>query len=306
MVKAYFNLQLELTKRKCQDAGIHPWLAYPLLLLLFSGFSFYLFYKTEYAAYIYILAALAITGKLSEIKRNDFLKICFGKTRAKQIRMAENLLVVFPFIAILLYKQLFLFALVLFIVSALLALVHFRTVVNITIPTPFYKRPFEFIVGFRNTFYVILGAYALTGIAIVVGNFNLGVFSLLLVFGTALTYYMKPELPYYVWIFGMSAREFLVTKIRTAILHVSYIGIPIVLMLFIFFPQHIAISLAFFLLGLAYLVCTIVSKYSAYPDELSISQGIMLALCIWLPPLLIIMIPFLFRKSQHRLRMLLP
>jgi hypothetical protein len=253
-----------------------------------------------------MLCAVALAGKLSESKRIDFLKICFGNFKLKRIRITENLIVTVPFVIFLLFKQQFLFAGILLILTILLALVHFRTTINFTVPTPFYLRPFEFTAGFRNTFYLVLAAYALTTIAVVVGNFNLGVFALLLVFAITLTYYMKPENAYYVWIFNVNSREFLLAKLKTAMLYAGFLVLPILVTLGIFFPQHIVILLAFLLLGLAYLVCMIVSKYAAYPDELSLSQGIMLALCIWLPPLLIIMIPFLFRKSQHRLRHLLP
>ena len=302
----YFTLQYHLLNRKFRDAGIRPWLAYNMLTILFAGFSIYLFYKTAYASYVYVAFALVLTGKLSGIGRNDFLKLCFGDSKLKQLRMAENLIVILPFLVFLLYSKAYIMALMLFIMGILMALVNFRTTLNIMIPTPFYRRPFEFPTGFRNTFYLILAAYALIIPAVVVGNFNLGIFALLLVFGVTLTYYMKPEHPYYVWIFGMNARRFLMEKLKTAMAYAGLLVLPVVLVLGVFFPHYITILLAFCLLGFAYLACMIVSKYAAFPDELNIAQGVLLALCIWLPPLLLIMIPFLFRKSQHRLSNLLP
>ena len=305
-MKDYFILQYHLLGRKLKEAGIHPWLAHVLLAIAFTGFSWYLFYKTEYAVYIYAALALVLAGKLSEPRRNDFLLICYGNNRYRHLRMLENFIAVLPFIIFLLYQHAWWFAISLALLSTLMALVNFRASVDIRIPTPFYKKPFEFATGFRNSWYVILPAYALTVVAVMVPNFNLGVFAMLVVFGVTLTYYLKPEHPYYVWIFGMTARAFLLEKIKTATGYASLLAFPIALALSIFFPQHIAIVLAFFLLGLANLVCIIVSKYAAYPDELNLSQSIILALCIWLPPLLIIMIPFLFRKSQQRLSQLLP
>jgi hypothetical protein len=177
---------------------------------------------------------------------------------------------------------------------------------HFTLPTPFYKKPFEFATGFRNTYLLVIAAYALTCIAVSVGNFNLGIFALLLVFAITLMYYAQPEHPYNVWIYSLSARAFLMAKIKTATLYAGFLVLPLILALGIFFPQYMLITLAFTLLGFAYLSCMIVSKYAAYPDELNIMQGILLALCIWLPPLLILMIPYLFRKSQHRLNALLP
>jgi hypothetical protein len=231
---------------------------------------------------------------------------CFGNTRLKKLRITENLISVFPLLVFLVYKQLFLFAFALLLLSILIALVHISTKIQFTIPTPFDKKPFEFAMGFRNTYYVVLFAYALTCIAVAVGNYNLGIFALLLVFAITLTYYTQTEHPYYVWIYNYNARTFLMAKIKTGMLYAGFLVLPILLALSIFFPQYMLLLLAFTLLGLAYLVCMIASKYAAYPDELNVTQGILVALCIWFPPLLLIMIPYLFRKSQHRLNALLP
>jgi hypothetical protein len=305
-LKNYFGLQLTLLSRRFADAGIAPAIAYAILPLVFIGFSLFLFYKTEYAPYIYMLLALSLTTHLSERRRNVFLKTCFGDAKLKQIRIIENLLIVSPFILFLLYKQLFPLAPGLLMLAMLLALVNLRTSVSMVIPTPFYKKPFEFTIGFRNTFYIFLAAYGLTAIAISVANFNLGIFALLLTFGITLTYYSKPEHPYYVWMHAHDAKGFLFMKIRTALLYVTILAVPIIIALGIGFPEHILILLGFIALGIAYLISMIVSKYAAYPDELNLPQGLLLALCIWLPPMLLIIIPLLFRKSTRRLSHLLP
>lgn len=294
-----------MTNRRFKDTGLEPLLAYIILTLGFYGLSIYLFSKTEFAAYMYVLAALTITGKLSETGRIEFLKVCFGDRKLKAIRMVENLLCSLPFLVFLLYKQLFLSAVLLLLLTTILALVNFRTTLNFTIWTPFSKRPFEFTAGFRNSFYLVLMAYILTGIAAYVNNFNLGIFALLLVFATTLSYYSKPENEYYVWIYNLGPKEFLFSKIKTAILFSAVLVLPIALTIAIFFYQNIGMLFLFFFIGWAFLICMIVSKYYAYPGELSITQGILLAFCIWFPPLLIVLIPYLFIKSENRLSSLL-
>lgn len=294
-----------MINRMFKDTGFEPLLAYIILTLTFIGLSVYLFSKTEFAEYIYSLSALTLTGRLSETKRTEFLKLCFGDNKLKKIRITENLIITLPFLIFLIYKQQFLSASILVILTTILALASFRTTLNFTIPTPFSKKPFEFTTGFRNTFYLILVAYALTFIAVFVGNFNLGIFAMLLVFAVILTYYAKPEKEFYVWIYNLNAKHFLFSKIKTALLFSSFIALPIALILGVFFHQNIDVLLLFFLIGWAFLVCMIVSKYAAYPDELNITQGILLALCIWFPPLLIVLIPYLFRKSEIRLSSLL-
>jgi hypothetical protein len=304
-MKEYFELQYRMTNRRFKDAGFEPFLAYLILTVGFVGLSIYLFHKTEFAEYIYVLSALTLIGKLSETRRTEFLKICFGNTKLKKIRVTENLISSLPFLIFLLYKQLFLSALLLFVLTTILSLLNFRTTLNFTIWTPFSKRPFEFTTGFRNTFYLFFAAYALTVIAVSVNNFNLGVFAMLLVFATTSSFYTKPENEYYVWTYNINAGEFLFSKIKTAILFSTLLALPIAMVLVSFYSQNIGILSLFFLAGWAFLISIIVSKYSAYPDEMNITHGILLALCIWFPPILDVLIPYLFKKSENRLSSLL-
>jgi len=294
-----------MTNRRFKDTGFEPLIAYLILTVGFVGLSIYLFRKTEFAEYIFLLFALTLIGKLSETRRTEFLKICFGDTKLKKIRVTENLICSLPFLIFLIYKQLFLSALLLLVLATILALLNFRTTLNFTIWTPFSKRPFEFTTGFRNTFYLFFAAYALTAIAVSVNNFNLGVFAMLLVFATTLSYYAKPENEYYVWTYNVNAKEFLFSKIKTAMLFSSLLALPIAIVLSIFYYQNIGLLLLFFLVGWAFLISVIVSKYSAYPDEMNITQGILLALCLWFPPILIVLIPYLFKQSENRLSSLL-
>ena len=294
-----------MTNRRFKDNGFNPFFAYIILAVVFSGLSIYLFKMTEFAEYIYLLSALTIVGNLSETRRTEFLKICFGERQLRKIRITENLIYSMPFLAFLLYKQLFVSAGLLFTSTVILALVNFRTSLNFTIWTPFSKQPFEFTSGFRNTFYLFFLAYILTIIAVFVNNFNLGVFSMLLVFATTLSYYTKPENEFYVWTYNHNPRQFLFGKIKTAILYSSSLAIPIALVLAVFYYQNIGLILLFFAIGWAFLTAVIFAKYSAYPDEMNIPQGILLAICLWFPPVLIVLIPFLFRKSENQLSSLL-
>ena len=294
-----------MTNRRFKDNGFNPFFAYIILAVVFSGLSIYLFNMTEFAEYIYLLSALTFVGNLSETRRTEFLKICFGERQLRKIRITENLIYSMPFLAFLLYKQLFVSAGLLFTSTVILALVNFRTSLNFTIWTPFSKQPFEFTSGFRNTFYLFFLAYILTIIAVFVNNFNLGVFSMLLVFATTLSYYTKPENEFYVWTYNHNPRQFLFGKIKTAILYSSSLAIPIALVLAVFYYQNIGLILLFFAIGWAFLTAVIFAKYSAYPDEMNIPQGILLAICLWFPPVLIVLIPFLFRKSENQLSSLL-
>ena len=300
-MKEYFKLQYIIINRKLSDLIFHPIIGYLLLLLVFCGLSMYLFYAITFAPYAYILIALYFTSKLSELRRNDFLKICFGNKRYKKMRILENIIIVLPFIIFLIYKQLFYHVIILASIAILMALLNFKTTYSITIPTPFYKKPFEFTVGFRNTFFVFFIAYGLTIIAIVVDNFNLGAFSLALTLLTILSYYLKPENEYFVWSYSLTPKKFLVEKIRTAFILSFYLYTPILLVLSIFYFEYISVLLLFTLLGYLYMTTIILAKYTAYPNEIDLVQGIILSLCFVFPPMLIAIIPFFASKSINKL-----
>jgi hypothetical protein len=94
--------------RRLTDVGLNPVVGWILLLLVYAGFSAIFFYKIPSPQYAYIFAPVYFIFNLSNIGRNDFLKICFPRRTYMIIRMIENLLVAFPF-AIFLYIQAILF-----------------------------------------------------------------------------------------------------------------------------------------------------------------------------------------------------
>ena len=304
-MKEYFALQFTMINRRLRDAGVEPIFAYFILTIGFYLLSTYLFKKTEFAVYIYPFLYINFVGRLSETRRCEFLTICFGENHFKKIRIAENLIYTIPFISFLLYKQLIIPIVFILLISIILALLNFRTKFNYTIYTPFSKRPFEFTTGYRSTFPLFIIAYVLVIIAVNVNNFNLGIFSLMFVFGLSLSFYLPTENEYFVWNYSLNPRNFLINKIKTALLYSSALAIPIVVLLSFYFQQSIGLLFIFMLIGWGWIICTIVTKYSSYPNEINIPNGILLALCLTLPPMLIILTPILFYKAEKRLKNIL-
>ena len=303
-MKEYFKLQYLMTKRKLSD-GSRPIVGYLLalfILLVFVGVSVLLLSnKLTYAPYIYAFVSLFFTLKLSEIKRNDFLKIHFGDKQYRKVRILENLIVALPFFIFLVYKQHFYLTIVLVAITILIALLSFKVTYNITIPTPFYKKPFEFTVGFRNTFFMFFIAYGLAIIAIKVDNFNLGVFALGVVFFTIWIYYLKPENEYFVWSYSCTPAKFLFAKIKIAILFSFCLCLPVLILLSVFYFEYIGVLLGCIFLGFLYQTTLILAKYSAYPEEIGIIQGILFAIGLF-PPMLIVIIPLFARQSVNKLK----
>jgi hypothetical protein len=294
-----------MINRQLTDSGIKPVIAYPLALIVFTGLSFLLFYQTTFAEYIYILFPLYFSLNLSESKRKDFLKICFGDRPYKIIRIIENLAIAFPFIVFLLYKHCFAMPLILTLFSISTCLITTKTSFSWVIPTPFAKNPFEFTVGFRNTFYLFMIAYCLTAIAIVVDNFNLGAFALILVLLVTWSYYIKPENGYYVWLFSLLPKAFLFYKIKIAFYYSFLLCVPVLLSLSIFYWENTGVLLLCFGLGYTFLVLLILAKYAAFPEEISIKEAILVVLCLSFPPLLMAVIPYFLPQSVKSLNKIL-
>lgn len=294
-----------MNKRKLRDAGMPPVLGYVLILAAFVGLSYYLFSKSQYAQYIYPLLALTLLSPLAETRRCEFLKTIFGDAQYRQLRIIENLLIALPFVLFLLYKQAFLMAGVLPVATSLLALNTYSSSVQYTIPTPFGRKPFEFAVGFRGTFFLYIIAYGLAGVAAAVGNFNLGIFALLMVFAITLSYYGTPEDEYYVWQHSYSPKAFLFMKYKTAVQYATLLSVPALAILCIAFYTNIHYILLFQLLGYAYIACMIAAKYSAYPNEMNVPQAVLLAIGFCFPPALLIVFPYFLSRALQRLQPIL-
>lgn len=301
-MKDYFQLQYKMLNRKMIDFGLPLLIGYPLLLFLFILLSNYLFGNTEFANYVYGLIALSFVSRLSDPKRNDFLKSIFNKDKYKKLRVIENLIYCLPFTLFLIYKEQFVFSILLNLLVIITMLFNFSTNVNVTIPTPFSKKPFEFTVGFRKTFYVFPIAYVLTYISVSVGNFNLGVFSVLLIGITCFSYYSKIENDYFVWNYNLSPKEFLVEKTKTCLINFLLLSLPIIITLSFSFFNQIDILIVFILLCFAYLTTIIYAKYSSFPNEMNVSQLILIATSLIFPPILLIFIPLFYYQSIKKLK----
>tara|TARA_B110000037_G_scaffold178011_1_gene203552 strand:- start:840 stop:1310 length:471 start_codon:yes stop_codon:yes gene_type:complete len=147
-------------------------------------------------------------------------------------------------------------------------------------------------------------AYALTAIAINVDNFNLGIFSMLLISITTLSYYSKPEEEYYVWVHADTTKSFLKKKIIIATKNYILLTIPILIGLLIFYPIKFGLILLFLFIGILFLWTMLLAKYSVFPDEIHLSIGLIIAFTILFPPLILVVIPYLYNKSINNLKLI--
>jgi len=294
-----------MLNRKMIDFGLPILIGYTFLPLIFILGSNYLFRKTAFANYLFGLLAVIVVSKLSEPNRNNFLKSIFSKKKYRILRILENIIYCMPFTLFLIYKKQFIFSLLLNLAVIITALFNFGTTLNITIPTPFSKKPFEFTVGFRKTFYMFPIAYFLTYISISVGNFNLGVFSILFMALICFSYYSEIENEYFIWNFKQSSKEFLLDKTKTCLTYFTLLTVPSIVSLSISFYNQIAILMILFILCYAYLLTIILAKYSAFPNNMHLPQGILILMSFAFPPILFVVIPLFYSQSIKKLNTIL-
>lgn len=301
----YLRLQYKLFKRQLSDFGFNPVIGQVVVLLVFGVACIILFKRTDYAPYILVLAGLYVASLANETKRTAFLKLIYSDKQFQRIRLAESLLLVSPFVLVLCMYHQFWFGFLLVVLAVALSVFNLEHKVSYKIRTPFSKYPYEFTVGFRNTYAGILLAYFLMLMSVKVGNFNLGIFAICLVVLICISYYAELEDDYYIWVHKATPSVFLWTKLKRALIYCLWLDLPVVILLTIYFPDHFKVPALVFMLALLYLAAMIFGKYAAYPAPFSIPQAILLGSCLLLPPLLLLIIPYFYSRASDKLSRIL-
>ncbi len=304
MIKEYFKLQYRFLYRSFNDDGLNPYHVYLFASLLFYGVSAILFHKTEYADPIYCFFAIGLTLPLNEKGRNDFLKITF-LNNYKRLRIFENLLITAPFLLFLLIQHSFWYPLFIIAYSIIISIFNFNTSVNRTLPTPFGKQPFEFLVGFRKTFFLLPLAYYLAYQSFILNDYHPGLIAIFMMIAICISFYSIPEKEIFVWWFNLSPRNFLLNKVKTALLYSTCLTLPIILLLVAFFPSEIIMVLAILLLSNLYLITAIFKKYSNFPYPASITEGLLFGISFVFPPLLLLVTPMFYSQAIRSLNLIL-
>lgn len=304
-MKFYFTLQCKRIYRHIDEFGIIPIVGFAIIIALFIVVSQRIFQNLSNASYFYVGIGVAFSVTFLSTKRITFLKMTFPNRSFHYIRILENTLLALPFSSFLIYKQAYIEALLLHVLVIVTAFFKNFEVKNRTIPTPFGKKPFEFSIGFRKTFWVFPILYTFACIGLYVANYNLIVFSLIAAFVCCMSYYSKPEPLFYVWIYKKTTKAFLLDKIKTAFLFSTFLLFPIVILLFIFSVKKIDTTLIFLAIGYGFMVLAVLGKYANYPSSVPIFQAFTLVFSFMFPPLLILFIPLAYHRATKNLNSIL-
>ena len=298
----YFQLQFKILCRKLTALGIPPVIGFIIGGIAFYYLSNTLFDVRKHANYIYMALAIAILFKVNNHHRSNFVKAHFSKINYIKIQFSEKFLAVLPFILFLAYKKEFLVISILVVTAILASFFNFRNNNSIYIPTPFSKKPFEFSVGFRKTFFVFPLFYALAIISGQVGNVNLGVFALIVIFITTTIYYTKREPDMYIWMHKHSPKEFIHYKVRQGIIYLLVLQLPAALILAIAFPEHFFMLLFILILSALALCVRILMKYAITSHKgMNLVEGFIYFISVVIFPFLLILLPHYYKQATHKL-----
>tara|TARA_B110000046_G_scaffold38559_1_gene42396 strand:+ start:12500 stop:13429 length:930 start_codon:yes stop_codon:yes gene_type:complete len=305
VIQQYFSIHRIRFERASLEFGLDSLVSYLFLLILFVGLSFVWMSKGKLTQWTYICPPTFVLFFISHPDRLQFYKQIYSEYTYSTIRWIENFMIVIPFLLFMLVNSLFLPFIALLSITIILSLKDRKLLTSIVLPTPFYRFPFEFTSGFRYSWILIIGLYALTIISCWVSNEALAIFSVLTLALTSILYYQNPETEYFIWIHNMDSKTFIIHKIKIAICYTLLIIIPMFILVVVMWPSYLLLTVSGVLSALMFLATLIAAKYTMYPQLFNLPLVLALLLGLVAPPLLLILFPILYNKAIKNLKPIL-
>ncbi len=300
-MKYYFYLQYVRLCRWLESVGIQPQIGMLLIAIFFIIGSQLFFDKYSWSSWVYVLLALIFTFR--NLKGESMLQMIkvLDEKSYKKLKWINQFILLLPFLMMLCWNAYYMQAGLLLLLVVLTTLFDLQQSFVPHFVTPFRKIPFENIVGFRQNIVLIAILYFVLMRSLQVGNFNLALGIQAGIFLVHAMFYIKPEHPYFVWSYNMDGHNFIMHKIKYAILGASIEVAPVILLNMVFFSKMILWIVLVYFIGILFLLTVVLAKYSSYPNEMNLPQAILISLCIGFPPLILICIPLFYKQSQKRL-----
>ncbi len=301
MIRFYFKLKWQILQRHITDADAPLPIGVLLMGGLFYALSNLLFKSTPLAHQIYVVLGFGLMLTNNHPLKLGFIKATCNKTDFLKIRLFENLLYGLPFmIFILFYSFNILYVLYLFWAAILSTYSTHVPQSNTVFPTPF-KKPYEFIIGVRKGYLFVVAVYIVFVMGLLNDNYNLMLASIFGIFLICMFFYQTPEHEYYIWNYALTVKSFLTHKIKIAITQSSMLILPLCLITFIFYPLKTHFTMLVVILGYLYIIMAILSKYAIFPNTFSIQQIFMFFFVFYIPPIIVLSIPFLWPRAIKNL-----
>lgn len=301
MIRFYFSIQCRRFYRIAQTNRLPIGIGLGLMLALFSVLSYAFFLKVPYASWFYLMGIVLGIISLSKRQRITHLNQIFPKQTMWLIRCIEHLILATPFIIVLMLYNAYFEIVLALCMAGLGAFYVQRRSLNISLPTPFKKYPFEFIIGFRKLWPFYLLGLVITVMGIRADNYNLTMVTLLIPFLIGLQFYNLPEPLPYVWVHSFEPTHFLRHKIKIAMVQSLILGAPFACLGLMFYPSQYALIVGIQLVGVIYIIAALLGKYAFYPTEINIIQGFCIGAGVLFPPFMLLILPVFYAKAKSNL-----
>lgn len=298
----YFHLRFNIAKRSIQEFGVPIWIFF--ILLVSSIYAIYILTIKYplYSPYGIIYLGWVTIFSNSGVNQVQFLKTIFPYRKYIRIRLIEHSFLLSPLFIISLLNGFWgaLITLILIITAS----VFFKGTKLLSRPifTPFSKKPFEFIIMFRKTLFLLIILYLITGISIYVSNPNLSVFVLVFSCLISLQGYSEIENEYILWNYNIGAKNFLSHKIKRGIFQLSQLTFPIIIPVSLCFPEKSLLLFIIWLISCLLIVLIVLLKYSVYPRSMNFIDSFIITLFSIIPLFILILYYFYYKKAINNLK----
>lgn len=301
----YFRLQLRRVFRLFESNGMHPYVGIILAAIAFCITCFYLIHQFENGEWYVGAIGVAMNYQLLSSNHHGFLSTLFDVRTTIKVRLIESICVSLPFITVVLGYSFWDVSLAILFLAIVLPFLPIKKRNNIVVPTPFKRIPYEFPVGFRTTLLAFPLAIVPALIGFQVENPNLMLGAILVMTITIMSFGYQPEPAEYVWMHKRTPGQFIWYKLRSTFIGSQIILVPLTILLIALTPSNWLLIALLQLTATIFILALRLAKYAAYPNEIGIAQALLLGLCFWFPPLLVVILPKLFNDSKQRLTSLL-
>ncbi len=298
----YLKLEWKLINRKLIKVGFNLTVFWIVVPALFSLIAWNLVQKDTISAWV-LLGGFSLLFQVPPSKtHHDFLDSNIGKLKIALIRITRNLLLSIPLV--LLFAAFYKWQQILALIVLALLFSQFKTpqINFFTIPTPYKKYPFEFIIGFRRFFWIWLILPPAVWLSSTYNNFSIALFALSIIMLIHIQFYNVQEPVWYIWNEAKTPSEFLFHKFKIGTICTVITNTIPTILVGIFLPESAWIAAALFALALIMTIFSILSKYAWIPNQISTLQGILFACNLFFPPLLLFSIPYLYKKAENNLK----
>lgn len=291
-----------MARRFLKEWGVPFWLFIIFLPLLFALLYVTVKQNSDYAPYAISYLGFSVLFSTGNRNRIHFLKTLFPSEQYLKVKLVEQSIVFTPLWTLCVLNGFWWTSLLLLLLFVLSFFRQGTEIFNRSMPTPFTRYPFEFIVVFRKMWFLYLLLYLIAIIGIWVSNYTLSLVMLALIYLTSMQAYDTIEPEEIVWNYNIGIQKFLFHKIKRGVWQITLLTFPLLIALCTFFwDQSLWIVLIWSSANLL-LILLVLIKYAIYPRRINVMDSLVITFVAVLP----FFIPFLYfyyyRKACEKLK----